>query len=169
MAANIPGFYFDVAKNRHFKITPNHLSPGGSKYSAEAIKRQRNNSIVGCSSTHFFYLTSPSSCSSFLDTSNQRQNARHLRKRSNTVLHRSSIFTHPFGGRLSLLRELGASKPTVAKAVVDSWARGLERRTLFHKTRAAHSGPDITQFVIDDLTNTFLYSLATLEGDKQYI
>jgi hypothetical protein len=49
MATPLPGFYFDVEKNRYFKITPNHLSPKGFKYSADAIKRQRKHLYVGFS------------------------------------------------------------------------------------------------------------------------
>lgn len=47
MAVPIPGFYFDVDKNRYFKIRPYHRAPDGLGYSADEIERRNKNPIVG--------------------------------------------------------------------------------------------------------------------------
>jgi len=46
-AAAIPGFYYDEAKKKYFKILPNHVAPTGAKYSVEAAKREEEEQTVG--------------------------------------------------------------------------------------------------------------------------
>ena len=88
-------------------------------------------------------------------------------KRLITVAGRAPVTVQP--SRLLLLRELGLHTPHAGEDIVDWWASELERRTLFHATYRASMGPDITQFVRDDLTKIFLYTQATLELDMQRI
>ena len=38
--SSIPGYTFDVDKNRYFKIIPNNLAPEGSRFSAEEVMRR---------------------------------------------------------------------------------------------------------------------------------
>jgi len=46
MATSIPGFYFDAAKGKYFKILPNHIAPAGSKYSQQSISKEKDNTKV---------------------------------------------------------------------------------------------------------------------------
>ena len=46
MPRNIPGFYYDEAKGKYFKIQPNHAVSHGFKYSAQTIKLQQENAEV---------------------------------------------------------------------------------------------------------------------------
>lgn len=141
MAPHLPGFYFDVVKNRYFKITPNHLAPEGSKYSADAVKRQAKHHL---------------------------QRARGVHKPSIATTNHASLPIQPLGDRVKLLRELGLGKTPAAGTIVDCWANGLERRTLFSEGDPIKC-PDITHFVKDDPTKTFLYTQATLEHQWQEI
>lgn len=54
MAARFPGFYFDAAKGKYFKILPNHVAPGGSKYSQQSINKENDNAKVGQISSNAF-------------------------------------------------------------------------------------------------------------------
>lgn len=47
MATSIPGFYFDTAKGKYFKILPNHIAPGGSKYSQQSVSKEKHDTKVG--------------------------------------------------------------------------------------------------------------------------
>lgn len=44
----IPGYTFDVEKNRYFKIVPNHLAPEGSQFSAQEVKRRKRMRTADC-------------------------------------------------------------------------------------------------------------------------
>ena len=37
---SIPGYTFDVEKNRYFKIIPNHLATEGARFSAQQVQRR---------------------------------------------------------------------------------------------------------------------------------
>jgi hypothetical protein len=99
---------------------------------------------------------------------NHKQNSKDphaLAAMTNRALHP----IRPVGNRVKLLRELGLKKPLLAQAMVDCWASDLERRVLFYSSDPEDNGPDITHFVRDDSTDNFLYTLATLEHQPQYI
>jgi hypothetical protein len=82
---------------------------------------------------------------------------------------RALLPIRPVGNRVKLLRELGLKKPLLAQATLDCWASDLERRVLFYSYAPVDNGPDITHFVRDDSTGNFLYTLATLENEPQFI
>ena len=46
MPLNIPGYYFDPAKGKYFKIEPTHIAPKGSQYSQQAIKKAQQEAEV---------------------------------------------------------------------------------------------------------------------------
>lgn len=141
MAPHLPGFYFDSVKNRYFKIIPNHLASEESKYSVDAINRQAKHHL---------------------------QEAKGVHKSSITIANHAPLPIRRLGDRVKLLRESGLSKTPATGNIVDCWASGLERQTLFFDDRCPRC-PDITHFVKDDLTNCFLYTQATLENHWQDI
>lgn len=130
MAPSIPGYTFDVEKNRYFKIIPNHLAPPrGSQFSAQEIKRRDKMRSADC--------------------------APPTKKR--------------LGNGLKLLREVGLSRRLMKESIMESWANGLERRTLFSTYDRHLMRPDITHFVRDNLTGDFFHTHGTLENEKQTI
>lgn len=126
---SIPGYTFDVEKNRYFRIMPNHLAAEGSQFSAQEVKRRDKMRSADCA---------PST-----------------KKR--------------LGNGVKLLREVGLSRRLMKESIMESWANGLERRTLFNADGLCFRRPDITHFVRDNLTGDFLFTHGTLENEKQTV
>ncbi|KAL6720232.1 hypothetical protein ACLMJK_002153 [Lecanora helva] len=107
-AHNIPGYYFDEAKLKYFKILPNHVAPQGSKYSRGALQK-----------------------------ASEEEAARdRLKAYEQTVfkqkIQRSKVLTHVLIGDIGLGREIRVTKvgqPVTPKA----WAQGLERMNTWER------------------------------------
>ena len=50
-APELPGFYYDEAKRKYFKIQANHLAPDSSKYSQRSVQREAEEKRVSITST----------------------------------------------------------------------------------------------------------------------
>ncbi|MCJ1276180.1 hypothetical protein MMC21_003985 [Puttea exsequens] len=97
-AAALPGFYYDEAKKKYFKILPNHIAPKGAKYSKDAIiQDQRAERQI-------------------LPASDPGEPVRRQKSR---------VLGHPLGGAITLQREHGIGFLDHRRASAQAWARGL--------------------------------------------
>ena len=94
----LPGYYYDEARRKYFKIQENHLAPPGSNYSKTAIKRGTE-----------------------LALAQKREQDREEMEREQTI-QRSQLLQHSLLGR-----ELGFRKDGTGVRW-DVWAAGLQRR-----------------------------------------
>ncbi|KIW92509.1 uncharacterized protein Z519_06356 [Cladophialophora bantiana CBS 173.52] len=103
MPAELPGYYFDVAKNRYFKIQPNHIAPLGSKYSREAVRTEK-----------------------VIKKAQRRDELQYQSKLASTVT-RSKLLQHPL---LTFDRRLGHLRKSAGSLVAAYYAAGLERKVV---------------------------------------
>ena len=96
---DLPGFYYDAAKQKYFKIQDNHLAPHGSRYSKYAAKQEAKSKLLEQEA----------------DTCRER--------RLCTRFRRSLILEHPFGARKFLRREIGS--PDISMDPKAAWVLGL--------------------------------------------
>lgn len=127
---NIPGFYFDKAKNRYFKVQPSHLAPHGSKYSKDAVKLREKTETLQMEAHA---------------TERQIQRERLLR---------STVLQHPLGGRLSLQREVGYHAHAVNNTMA-SWALGLVKEGFIEKHGHLNS---VGCLISDDAIGGLIYT-----------
>lgn len=73
------------------------------------------------------------------------------------------------GNGVKLLREVGLSRTLMKESIMECWANGLERRTLFYSNDPRLNGPDILHFVRDELTGVFLFARGALESNMKFI
>lgn len=102
----IPGFYYDEAKKKYFKILPNHVAPQGSHYSKDAVRKEAESKLL-----------------------QKKADKSNLRRQQTRVQH-SQILEHPFGGRISLQREFGVLNALMRDNTM-SWALGLRKKDRF--------------------------------------
>ena len=128
MAKEIPGFYYDEEKKKYFKIVQNHVAPNGSKYSREAVHKER--------------------------LRKQNKKAQLQKSKSSSCVQHAPILNHVFGAAMCMDREIGIRRPTPMGSV---WAYGLDciRSLDFHPVRGS-SSPVITSILKDEATGAIL-------------
>ena len=100
----LPGFHYDAAKRKYFRIQPNHVAPANSKYSQQAVQRAAQQET----------WKKPN-----LNTKQTR---------------RSRIFRHPLGGGFGLQREIDIrmlGRPCESRYA--AWAQGLHQKQHFSR------------------------------------
>ena len=97
----LPGYYYDEAKKKYFRILENHAVPLSSNYSRSGIKRETE-----------------------LALARQRQQDRERLEREQTIQH-SKVLQHSL-----LTREIDCRKDGRGVRW-DVWAEGLERKEAF--------------------------------------
>lgn len=77
---DLPGFYYDEAKKKYFKILPNHVTPQDSKYSKDAFRKEAQSKLL------------------------QAEEKEYIQRHRQTRIQHSPILQYPLGGRVALLR-----------------------------------------------------------------
>ena len=98
MPADLPGYYFDAAKNRYFKVQANHVAPSGAPYSRQAIKAEK-----------------------LIQKTKQQEAASRLSKDASTV-KRSNLLRHPL---LIFDRRLGNLQKNCVSSAAEYYAASL--------------------------------------------
>jgi len=102
---NIPGFYYDEAKGKYFKIQPSHIAPNGSPYSNDVVRKEARGQIVR-------------KCQKLFEEKTLKQRTQ-----------RSKILGNALLGCSGLEREGGSSLDR--RSVIDkAWALGLEKTAI---------------------------------------
>ncbi|KAL1879385.1 hypothetical protein VTK73DRAFT_7022 [Phialemonium thermophilum] len=99
MNREIPGYYYDVDKNRYFKIEASKTAPSNAPWSADNVKRRKL-------------------------ADQEAEAARKRIEKSRTLIRRSKALTEPLTGGF-LHRELGRVGPEVP---VLAWVRGVREK-----------------------------------------
>ncbi|MCJ1312499.1 hypothetical protein MMC25_006173 [Agyrium rufum] len=136
----IPGFYYDRAKKRYFKILPNHKAPHGSAYTKEKVKERKEDEQIM-----------------------QKEDDRRVRYLSRIQRHR--ISAHPHMIPIGLDREIGVStRASRLTAMGKAWSfsqkpkRSLtswQYRDTPHHIQALHSLSNTGTFITGTMRRTF--------------
>ncbi|KAL8955997.1 MAG: hypothetical protein Q9183_006455, partial [Haloplaca sp. 2 TL-2023] len=156
MAPHIPGYTFDEVKGKYFKVTPNHLATSAGMYTAAALTRQHEISIVS---------QIDASASSPLTGNLQRFQQQALRRtridkeqiKRSAVVQRSSASA----GLMSHERERGAYESQMGDVWRQTWANGLELTPFIQRLLSpgeAQNARDIRHFVLDEASGAVVYA-----------
>ena len=97
-ARQLPGFYYDEAKRKYFRIQPNHVAPAGSRYSQQSVQREAKEATP-----------------------------KKPEMKSDRI-QRSRIFNHPLGGGFNFKRETSFQQVgQLSDCRSAAWACGLTK------------------------------------------
>ena len=104
MPNDIPGFYYDPARNKYFKIQANHVAPPGSQHSAQAVQTRRDQ-----------------------QAEQEQHRASSLQKRK--LITPSRYLSHPLLGA-SLKRRIGDLRRPASEIISSQYASQIRPTTL---------------------------------------
>ncbi|KAL9044015.1 MAG: hypothetical protein Q9214_002819 [Letrouitia sp. 1 TL-2023] len=104
MPAELPGLYFDQAKNRYYKVQSHHVAAEGTGYSQQAVELVQEEQARVQSQTE------------------------HRQRQLNATIQRAPILQRPLIRGLSLQREVIEDQRRLMRTRASLWADGLEQR-----------------------------------------
>ncbi|KAL8819360.1 MAG: hypothetical protein Q9191_007748 [Dirinaria sp. TL-2023a] len=129
----LPGFYYDEAKGKYFKVQPSHAVPQDSKYSAQNIKLQQENAMY------------------------EKQKAEKSQRNRNSRIQKHPALQHALVGGFRLTSEAGISRVDPSTVVNDAWVKGLDREWFIQDPLGKQA--EIRHLVYDDASTCFIYNL----------
>ncbi|KAL8868070.1 MAG: hypothetical protein Q9174_005240, partial [Haloplaca sp. 1 TL-2023] len=140
MAPNIPGFTFDEAKGKYFKIISNHHATSAGSYTIATVTKNQESSL------------------------HLQQEADHKTRVDKELIKRSSAiqWSSASTGLMGHDRERGAYDSQMGDVWRQAWADGLERIPFVQRLMPlgeAQNARDIRRFVLDEVSGSVIFVL----------